>query len=111
LLRRLLTLRAERRDRYSRHEDNRKRFLFQHRIASQRTRLLRQRIGPDLEFGDKVARALSAFGVPHDPVVVAGPEAASLPPAVWIVDAAVHGPRIETHRVRHAPGDEFLRTR
>src|SRR4051812_43908661 len=70
-----------------------------------RPALLRQRIGPQLKMRGERPCALAAFNQPRRPIAVGRPQAAPLPAAVRIVDAAVEPFRVEPERIRHAQHD------
>src|SRR5262245_25482150 len=64
-------------------------------------RLLRERIGPHLELHNLRPLAFAAFVMERRAVAGGRPNAAALPAGVRVVDAAVHGLGIETHRIGH----------
>src|SRR5439155_19574604 len=73
--------------------------------------LVRERIGPDLEVRRLRRRPLPAFDVPRVTHFVPGPQAATLPPGIRILDAAREIPRVEPERIRDAQHYPLLRVR
>src|SRR5437588_7008124 len=67
----------------------------------------RQRIGPQLEAHDFGSRALAAFDVERGAVAEGRPQAASLPAAGGIVDAAVHPFGVVAHGIGDTQIDPF----
>src|SRR5262245_36386693 len=57
-----------------------------------RRQLASQRVGPNLEVHHLALRTLAAFDVPEEVRAVLRPQAAALPPAVRIIDAAIESP-------------------
>src|SRR5689334_21217307 len=71
-------------------------------VASGRSALLRQWIGPYLEVYKLRLLSATALDMPHHLAAVGRPEAAALPAGLRVVDAAVHTLGMEAHRIRHA---------
>src|SRR3954451_18787148 len=71
-------------------------------ISARRARLVRQRIGPQLEVRRERLRPFAALDQPRRAVAVCGPQPTALPARIRIVDAAVEALRIEAERIRNA---------
>src|SRR5687768_18235992 len=65
----------------------------------------RQGIGPDLHLVNLTRRSLARFHVKWRTRADGGPQAASLPARLRIIDAAVHPLCIEAERIGHANHD------
>src|SRR5262245_32380266 len=70
--------------------------------------LLRERVGPHLEFHRLRQRSLAAFNVPRRVRRVARPEPLALPAGIRVVDPSRASSREEAERIRHTQRDEFL---
>src|SRR3954462_3875932 len=70
-------------------------------------RLLRKRIRSKLEVHGHRLHALATFDQPRRPVAAAGPQPATFPAGIGIVDAAVKALGIEAERIRHAQRDHL----
>src|SRR5256885_4654581 len=70
-------------------------------------RSVRQRIGPQLEVRRERLRSLAALDEPRRAVAVGGPQPATLPASIRIVDAAVETFGIEAERIRNADRYHF----
>src|SRR5262245_23356909 len=66
------------------------------------TKLLCERIRAHLELEHLRTRSLAAFLMPWRVHRIARPHAATFPSGVWIVDASIDVPRMESQRIRHA---------
>src|SRR4051812_36645146 len=70
-------------------------------------RLLGERIRAKLEMHGHRLHALATFDQPRCPVAAAGPQSATLPAGIGIVDAAVKALGIKAERIRHAQRDHL----
>src|SRR3569833_3165687 len=70
-------------------------------------RLVRQRIGPQLEVRRQRPSPLAAFDQPWRPIAIRRPQTTAFPAGVRIIDAAVEALGIEALRVRHADRDHL----
>src|SRR3981189_2891993 len=70
-------------------------------------RSLRQRIRAKLEVHGHRLHALATFDQPRRPIAAAGPQPATFPAGVGIVDAAVKALGVEAERIRHAQRDHL----
>src|SRR5262245_32431708 len=68
-------------------------------------KLLRERIGPQLEVRGERLVTLAAFNEPRRAIAVGCPQASPLPACLWIVDAAVEALCVKADRIRHAQDD------
>src|SRR5262245_27662794 len=69
--------------------------------------LLRERGGTKLKMDELAGRALATFYMPWRTACDVGPQAASMPPRVRIIDPAIHPFRVKAQRVRHAQRHPF----